>query len=276
MKTKIIKGIKYDMFERDDIINKLNRSEKDWELVDKYQSTFPELLQCNTEGFCIDARQLHKNLVENVKEGKVGDRFSQWIKRRLSKYKFEENVDYITFHNFVNRENSTNLKSKTNEYTLTLDMAKQLCMIENNETGLLVRKYFITIESALKEHIDWINSRNSEKKNWNDMIECLKKWAKNKIPDFDEKNDLKFIRIREANMLNICLTGLTASELQDYKDAKDNITRDYLNKNINSALDELEIINSSLLLGNLDFESRKQIIKNTCESKFKQLYLKAN
>ena len=49
-----------------------------------------------------------------------------------------------------------------------------------------------------------------------------------------------------------------------------------INKNINSALDELEIINSSLLLGNLDFESRKQIIKNTCESKFKQLYLKAN
>lgn len=268
MKTKIIKGIKYDMFERDDIINKLNRSEKDWELVDKYQTTFPELTK-NSEGFCISTKELHKQL-------SVGRDFSTWIKGRMTKYNFIENEDFVV-RSLIHQNGGIKNKGgdrKSVDYLVSIDMAKQLCMIENNELGNIVRKYFIIMEKSLRDYLVWINVREPEKKNWNYMIECLKVWSKNKIPDFDETNDLKFIRIREANMLNVCLTGMTASELQKYKDMKDDITRDHLDKDINSAMDSLQTINSSLLLGNLDFESRKQIIKTTCENKFKELYLK--
>ena len=95
MKTKQRNGIKFKVFEKEDIIEKLNGTEEDWNLVNKYQLTFPELLIEDCIGYCVDARTLHSNLVENVKEGKTGDKFPQWIKRRLSKYKFEENIDYV-------------------------------------------------------------------------------------------------------------------------------------------------------------------------------------
>ena len=35
------------------------------------------------------------------------------------------------------------------DYYITLDMAKQLAMIENNEKGMQVRKYFIECEKQL-------------------------------------------------------------------------------------------------------------------------------
>lgn len=69
--------------------------------------------------------------------------FSTWIKNRIDKYGFEENIDYIKLHKKMEL-------SKTGqniiEYYLTVDMAKELSMIENNEKGRQTRKYFINVE----------------------------------------------------------------------------------------------------------------------------------
>ena len=67
----------------------------------------------------VDARQLHKKL-ENKRK------FTDWIKQRIEHYQFVENQDFITFHNFVKHDQNDNLRSKTNEYYLTIDMAKEL------------------------------------------------------------------------------------------------------------------------------------------------------
>ncbi len=61
-------------------------------------------------------------------------RFADWIKQRIEKYNFLKNQDFITFHNFVKR-GENNLGTKLTEYYLTIDMAKELCMVENNEKG---------------------------------------------------------------------------------------------------------------------------------------------
>ena len=97
----------------------------------------------------INARELHGKL-KNKRQ------FADWIKQRIERYKFAENQDYICFHNFVKANKYGNKTMK--EYYLTIDMAKELCMVENNETGRNIRKYFIEVEKRYREIIS--NPRN--------------------------------------------------------------------------------------------------------------------
>lgn len=89
----------------------------------------------------VSARELH-SFVESKQD------FSTWIKNRIEKYGFVENVDYL-LHKIV-EQTPSGAKHKI-EYYITLDMAKQLAMVENNEKGMQVRKYFIECEKQLKE-----------------------------------------------------------------------------------------------------------------------------
>lgn len=88
----------------------------------------------------VNARELHQKL------GSKRD-FSNWIQDRISKYGFVENQDFEVFNKFV--ENSKGGRP-SKEYALSLDMAKELCMIENNEQGRLFRKYFIEVEKVAR------------------------------------------------------------------------------------------------------------------------------
>lgn len=106
----------------------------------------------------INARELHQKL-GNKRQ------FADWIKQRIEQYGFVENQDYEVFHNFVKNSNDVenqDFSSSDNfvkrekggrsrkEYALSLDMAKELCMIENNETGRMIRKYFIEVEKKVR------------------------------------------------------------------------------------------------------------------------------
>ena len=91
----------------------------------------------------VNARELHAFL-----ESKQD--FSTWIKNRIEKYEFVENQDYVklaeksmTYDNWQGRI----------EYHITLDMAKELAMVERNEKGRQARRYFIEREKKLKSQI---------------------------------------------------------------------------------------------------------------------------
>lgn len=72
----------------------------------------------------VNARELHSIM-------KVGKDFTNWIKDRIKKYKFVENEDYIlTFAKIGERRNVIK-----HEYYVTVNMAKELAMVENNEIG---------------------------------------------------------------------------------------------------------------------------------------------
>ena len=86
----------------------------------------------------VNARELHAFLG-------VGKDFSSWIKERISKYGFVENQDYFSFTEIGEREIGATVRK---EYALSLDMAKELSMVENNEKGRLARKYFIECEKV--------------------------------------------------------------------------------------------------------------------------------
>lgn len=92
----------------------------------------------------VSARELHEFL-------EVGRDFTSWIKGRISKYNFVENVDF-TIINLAHQNGGASWggNNKT-DYIITVDMAKQLSMVENNEKGNQARKYFIQCEKKLKE-----------------------------------------------------------------------------------------------------------------------------
>jgi anti-repressor protein len=93
----------------------------------------------NIKGKAVNARDLHEFL-------EVGKDFTTWIKDRIEKYGFTENDDYIIF-----TENGENPGRPKMEYIFTLDIAKEIAMVQNNEKGSQARRYFIEIEKKFKK-----------------------------------------------------------------------------------------------------------------------------
>ena len=90
----------------------------------------------------VNARELHTFL-------EVGKDFSTWLKNRIEQYDFVENQDFVVFHK--KGENPQGGRP-SNDYYITLDMAKELAMVERNEKGKQARQYFIECERKLREH----------------------------------------------------------------------------------------------------------------------------
>ena len=75
----------------------------------------------------VDAKELHKFLT-------VGTKFKDWFPRRVEEFGFTEGVDFTS--SFLRIEDGG---SGMNEYHISLDMAKELAMVERNEKGTQVR-----------------------------------------------------------------------------------------------------------------------------------------
>lgn len=88
----------------------------------------------------VNARELHAFLQSRQD-------FSTWIKNRIADYDFVENQDFVVFHK--NMENPQGGRPSI-EYAITLDMAKELSMVERNEQGKQSRRYFIECEKRLQ------------------------------------------------------------------------------------------------------------------------------
>lgn len=86
----------------------------------------------------VDATLLHRKL-------KVKTKFADWIKSRINKYGFEINKDY-----FSEVSEKSGVGRKAINFFLTLDMAKEMAMLEENETGREIRRYFIAKEKELR------------------------------------------------------------------------------------------------------------------------------
>lgn len=75
----------------------------------------------------------------------VKTHYSTWMKRCIDKYDFEEGEDFIS-----NLKESTGGRPEK-EFIVTLDMAKELCMVSDTKKGKETRKYFITAEKRLNK-----------------------------------------------------------------------------------------------------------------------------
>lgn len=89
----------------------------------------------------VNSREIHSEL-------EVKTPYSNWIKRAIEKYGFEENQDF-TINKIVIRNNAQL------DYIVTLDMAKELCMLDDSDKGRTYRKFLIQCEKDLNKPISF-------------------------------------------------------------------------------------------------------------------------
>lgn len=98
---------------------------------------------------CIDGSNFHEQVVDardiwSFVESK--SQFTDWIKYRIAQYGFKENIDYCIFSESTEKRGRPAV-----QYLVTLDMAKELGMVEANEKGRMIRRYFIEAEKRYQE-----------------------------------------------------------------------------------------------------------------------------
>jgi len=97
----------------------------------------------------VNARDLHEFL-------EVQTRFNDWIERRIEEYDFEEDKDFCysylssktaedDFYSNLSKSRSK-IGRPSKDYHLSVDMAKELSMVERNAKGKQARQYFIECE----------------------------------------------------------------------------------------------------------------------------------
>ena len=96
-----------------------------------------ELIKINydTEHPTVSARDLHEGL-------EITERFQSWFNRQLQ-YGFQESIDYVG-----RKEFNTLARQEVRDYEISVDMAKQICMLQRSEKGRQYRQYFLDLEKA--------------------------------------------------------------------------------------------------------------------------------
>lgn len=97
----------------------------------------------------VNARDLHKML-------EVKTEFSHWIKKRISQCGFEEDYD---FTKVVKKNELSKTGQWVTEYIISVDMTKHLGMMERNEKGHEIRKYYIEQEELARQLKDGLQVR---------------------------------------------------------------------------------------------------------------------
>lgn len=90
----------------------------------------------STNRITVSARELYEFL-------EVSSKYNDWIKR-MFEYGFHENIDYraVTQKKVTAQGNSTTYI----DHEISLDMAKEIAMIQRSEKGKQARQYFIEVE----------------------------------------------------------------------------------------------------------------------------------
>lgn len=214
-------------------LQRLKCTDEEIELVMEYQRRFPIILdnEDNIEKFCIDARELYKNIIQSDDMS----HFSRWMKRAIKNYRFEENIDFTLIRpTGLIKSFASGGDVKSVNYTLTIDMAKQLAIVDKKESGFVARKYFILMEQIVKDNKDWLDIRIPERKEYKGMCEALS----NNIYKHSARPADKYDYSREANILNIIVTGSSAQSIRNYfgLNSQNELTRDSLEKDYNEKL----------------------------------------
>lgn len=126
--------------------------------------------------------------------------FSTWIKRRIEKYDFIENEDFV-----VVTSTGVKLGNPQEDYILSLDMAKELAIIEKNPAGRVARRYFIQCEKKYRKLLDEKHSKEIQALQENDSSEFYLKKIEALENNYQEVQ--KFIKelYEESELLKVTM-----------------------------------------------------------------------
>ena len=88
----------------------------------------------------VSGRKLHALL-------RCATRYAMWFPR-MCEFGFVENTDFRTFPKTVKRADGTEMPRCEIDHMLTVEMAKEICMLQRTEIGRKIRQYFIAAEAA--------------------------------------------------------------------------------------------------------------------------------
>ena len=97
-----------------------------------------ELLKVDADKQTVSARELHEKL-------NIGTKFATWFPR-MTEYGFAEGVDFTTC--YPNKGSENHGGQNMVDYNISVDMAKQICMIQRTPEGRECRQYLIDLEKA--------------------------------------------------------------------------------------------------------------------------------
>ena len=88
----------------------------------------------------------------------------------MIEYGFEAKKDYIAVTE--KKVTAQGNVSTYFDYALTIDMAKEICMIQRSEIGKKFRQYFIKCEKALIEHLEIRNKSKVVRNNFTNTLKA--------------------------------------------------------------------------------------------------------
>lgn len=151
----------------------------------------------------VDGRELHVALQSKQD-------FSTWVKKRLFECDALENRDFSTapqIYGTANGGHSTRL-----EYTILLDSAKEMAMLERNEIGKRVRKYFIEVDNRHKRQQIIMSELSPELQMFNQIFQSVAQ------QQLEQKRQAEKISEIENNQkaINTALLGQREDSFKDW------------------------------------------------------------
>jgi len=214
----------------------------------------------------VSARALHKALG-------IGRDYSTWLSDRIKDYGFEQGVDYVLFDSLTlgnqcteNNQSERGWSTKrggdrrSKDTGLSLGMAKEFAMLERNEQGRAVRKYFIQCEEALQltapaiaaKYRRQLKARINAANNFKPMCEALEAARAEQ-----GKQILQRHYSNESNMIaRIVLGGVTAKQWAHLNNVAGE-PRDSMNAAQLEHFAYLESTNITLIDMGMDYHARK-------------------
>lgn len=218
---------------------------------------FEELIKVNKENNTVSARELHEFL-------KIGTRFDTWFERMIS-YGFEENSDFRLIAQKRATNNPKNPITTYIDYEITIDMAKELSMIQRTEKGKQARQYFIQCEkfiqdSKLTEEFKYY--RKTGKIARKDLTDTIKE-------KLQPSNQFVYGNYTELGYLKVF--GKKTKELKQERNLKpkDNLRNHFTPEELKEVLKVEEEIKSLIIAFNLMNIDKKEVYK-----KIKEIMLK--
>ncbi|GAF37944.1 antA/AntB antirepressor family protein [Lentilactobacillus farraginis] len=219
----------------------------------------------NDGSVAVDGRDLHDFL-------EVETPYTKWIDRMMG-YGFAENVDFSVFDKNVHDDTAFGGTRKMKDHALTLDMAKELSMIQRTDRGKQARQYFISMEKKTKqtalpqtpeEKITLLLQNADEDNKKINQID-------NRVKDLEHNKPLT---PGEYNYISHAVGGAVNTYVQTHHLILTTKQRSKLYKDINGGIKQIAGIQTRAQLREKDFENVDGYIRNWVPSTATLLIIK--
>lgn len=180
-----------------------------------------ELLRVNydSDRITLSARELHEFL-------EVKTKYKDWFPR-MCEYGFSENIDYRLVAQKRATNNPKNPYTEFNDHEITLDMAKEIAMLQRSDKGKQCRQYFLELErkwnspeAVMNRALEYSRKQVNALLQTNEKLELENKVKSQQIAELEPKASYYDVVLNCKDLLSISVIakdyGWSAIRLNEY------------------------------------------------------------